>query len=68
MSADKQITSDDLFKLSASLSLVGYSLALLALERADEDGESEGAAESQERKGKKKMKVAVNRMISRFNG
>lgn len=66
MSADKQITSDDLFKLSASLSLVGYSLALLALERADEDGEE--AAESQERKGKKKMKVAVNRMISRFNG
>ncbi|WP_141503642.1 hypothetical protein [Paenibacillus luteus] len=66
MSADKQITSDDLFKLSASLSLVGYSLALLALEKADED--AEGATERQERKGKKKMKVAVHRMISRFNG
>ena len=37
MSDDKKITADDLAKISVSLSLFGYGLALLALEKADEE-------------------------------
>jgi hypothetical protein len=45
MSADKQITSDDLFKIAASLTLVGDSLALLSIEKASEESAIEISAE-----------------------
>lgn len=35
MSNGKNLTADDLAKISVSLSLVGYGLSLLSLEKAD---------------------------------
>lgn len=66
MSADNKITSDDLLKLAASLSIVGYSLALLAVEKAGE--ESAENSRNKESKDKKQMTAALNRMYKRFNG
>ncbi|WP_339205194.1 hypothetical protein MHH56_29565 [Paenibacillus sp. FSL K6-3182] len=62
MADKKEIKSEELAKLSASLSALGYGLILLSLERADQ--------ESMERKGKEneKMSAAVNRLYRRFNG
>ncbi|MGG4144195.1 hypothetical protein ABEW34_13805 [Paenibacillus algorifonticola] len=52
MSDEQKITSNDLFKISASLSLFGYGLALVALEKADADGGNEKA-----------VTTALNRLI-----
>ncbi|WP_172455637.1 hypothetical protein [Paenibacillus sp. BIHB 4019] len=52
MSDEPKITSSDLFKISASLSLFGYGLALVALEKADADGDNEKA-----------VTAALNRLI-----
>ena len=37
MSVNKQITADDLAKIAATLQILGDGLALLALEKADEE-------------------------------
>ncbi|WP_338556298.1 hypothetical protein [Paenibacillus sp. KS-LC4] len=52
MAHEQKITSDDLFKISASLSLIGDGLALLALKKAE--------AESVNQKA---MTAALNRLI-----
>jgi len=62
MADKKEIKSEELAKLSASLSAVGYSLILLSLERADQESlESDG-------KERKKMSAAINKLYRRFNG
>ncbi|MEV5030710.1 hypothetical protein [Paenibacillus sp. LPE1-1-1.1] len=60
MAANKKITSDDLAKISVSLSLVGYGIGMLALERADKD--------SEDNRDKKQMMKAVNHLFKRFKG
>ncbi|WP_054025215.1 hypothetical protein [Bacillus sp. FJAT-28004] len=61
MADNKEIKSEELAKVAASLSAVGYGLVLLALERADQ--------ESLESKGKErnKMSAAINKLHRRFN-
>jgi hypothetical protein len=62
MADNKEIKSEELAKVGASLSAVGYSLILLALERADQESlESKG-------NGRKKMSAAINKLSRRFNG
>ncbi len=55
MSVNKQITADDLAKIAATLQLIGDGLALLALEKADE--------ETQESKDNTEI-VAVTRALN----
>ncbi|OBZ07705.1 MULTISPECIES: hypothetical protein [Bacillales] len=59
MTSKKEITADDLAKISVSLSIVGYSLGLLALERAKEEEEKS--------KDNERMTAAINRMVRRFS-
>ncbi|SFE20479.1 hypothetical protein SAMN04487969_101630 [Paenibacillus algorifonticola] len=49
---EQKITSDDLFKISASLSLIGDGLALLALKKAEEESNNQKA-----------ISAAINRLI-----
>ncbi|OMF22535.1 hypothetical protein BK133_26215 [Paenibacillus sp. FSL H8-0548] len=66
MSADKQISSDDLLKLAASLTLVGDALALLAVEKAVEES-AEGSGNKQS-KDKKQTTAEITKKFRRFNG
>ncbi|WP_155973149.1 hypothetical protein [Paenibacillus sp. Leaf72] len=52
MANEQKITSDDLFKISASLSLIGDGLALLALKKAEEESNNQKA-----------ISTAINRLI-----
>lgn len=40
MSDDNKITADDLAKIAASLSVIGYGIALLALEKTSSEKRS----------------------------
>lgn len=50
--SDNEITSENLSKISVTFSILGYGLALLALEKADS-----------ENKDKKSMSAALNRLL-----
>jgi preprotein translocase subunit SecF len=60
MASKNEFTADDLAKIAASLSIVGYSLGLLALERAQEEEEEEKSKDNE------RMTAAINRMVRRF--
>lgn len=51
----KDITADDLAEVSAWLSILGYSIALLAIEKAGQESDKED-----------KLKAAMNQMMKRF--
>lgn len=55
MDPNKKLTSADLAKTSSSLAILGYSISLLALERAD-----------QEEQKKESMTAAMNYLFKRF--
>ncbi|REE89081.1 hypothetical protein A8990_107179 [Paenibacillus taihuensis] len=55
MDPNKEVTSADLAKISSSLAILGYSISLLALERAD-----------QEKQKKESMSAAINYLFKRF--
>ncbi|WP_164545592.1 hypothetical protein [Paenibacillus albus] len=55
MENPKPITSDDLARISASLAILGYSIGLLALDRAD-----------QEKRQKESMSAAINYLFKRY--
>ncbi|MBP3966293.1 hypothetical protein [Paenibacillus lignilyticus] len=56
MPEQKKITADDLAKISSSLGILGYSIGLLALEKADS-----------EKRNKAKMSAAIKQLMKRFH-
>ncbi|MFX3635632.1 MAG: hypothetical protein ACE3L7_18870 [Candidatus Pristimantibacillus sp.] len=52
---NKAITADDLAEIAAWLSILGYSIGILAIEKAGQESQQED-----------KLKTAMNQMLKRF--
>ncbi|SDW70185.1 hypothetical protein [Paenibacillus sp. CF384] len=55
MPEQKQITADDLAKISSTLAIIGYGIGILALEKADS-----------EKRSQQKMSAAIKQLMKRF--
>ncbi|GGD51014.1 hypothetical protein [Paenibacillus nasutitermitis] len=62
MSDDKGITSDDLARISACLEIVGYTLALLALEKTSSDKKSDANTMKKE-----SIRMALNQLYEKLS-